>query len=51
MSAIPKSEMTPQEYLEFERKSEEKHEYLQAKSLQWQARGVITIRLRQILTV
>lgn len=27
MSAIPKSKMTPQEYLEFERKSEEKHEY------------------------
>lgn len=27
MGAIPKSKMTPQEYLEFERKSEEKHEY------------------------
>lgn len=27
MSAIPKSKLTPQEYLEFERKSEEKHEY------------------------
>ncbi len=27
MSAIPKSKMTPEEYLEFERKSEEKHEY------------------------
>ncbi len=28
MSAIPKTKMTPQEYLEFERKSDEKHEYL-----------------------
>ncbi len=27
MTAIPKSKMSPQEYLEFERKSEEKHEY------------------------
>ena len=27
MAAIPKSKMTPQEYLEFERKSAEKHEY------------------------
>ncbi|HLM02731.1 MAG TPA: Uma2 family endonuclease [Pyrinomonadaceae bacterium] len=27
MSAIPKTKMSPEEYLEFERKSEEKHEY------------------------
>ena len=27
MSAIPKTKLTPEEYLEFERKSEEKHEY------------------------
>jgi Uma2 family endonuclease len=27
MSAIPKTKLTPQEYLEFERKSEIKHEY------------------------
>lgn len=27
MTAIPKSKMTPQEYLDFERNSEEKHEY------------------------
>lgn len=28
MSAIPKTKLTPAEYLEFERKSEERHEYL-----------------------
>ena len=27
MSAIPKTKLTPEEYLEFERKSEERHEY------------------------
>lgn len=27
MSAIPKTKLTPEDYLEFERKSEEKHEY------------------------
>ena len=27
MSAIPKTRLTPEEYLEFERKSEERHEY------------------------
>jgi Uma2 family endonuclease len=27
MSAIPKTKLTPAEYLEFERKSETKHEY------------------------
>ncbi len=27
MSAIPKTKLTPEEYLEFERKSQEKHEY------------------------
>ena len=27
MSAIPKTKLTPEEYLEFERKSETKHEY------------------------
>lgn len=27
MSAIPKTKLTPEEYLEFERKSEIKHEY------------------------
>jgi Uma2 family endonuclease len=27
MSAIPKTKMSPEEYLEFERKSEERHEY------------------------
>jgi len=27
MSAIPKTKLTSAEYLEFERKSEEKHEY------------------------
>ena len=27
MSAIPKTKLTPEEYLEFERKSEERHEF------------------------
>lgn len=27
MSAIPKTNLTPEDYLEFERKSEERHEY------------------------
>ncbi len=27
MSAIPKTKLSPEEYLEFERKSEERHEF------------------------
>lgn len=33
MSAIPKTKLTPEEYLEFERKSEERHEYFNGEIL------------------